>query len=639
MQPPSYPVFNSFPATGPQTSPVRVMSDRATAVKVTLAGSTFTARIEVSNATRPDTVPEHLFIPPADTFDSVGTVLAGDPPTDLMGPVRYIRIVLLDGTLTGGNIAESRTHGNTYGTPAEVRGQLDAMQQKLDSQLAANAQDMATLTQQVDAKLAGVQGAVTPEQLQAVQTTANKALTSQYLLSNYQTAADLMTATPPGTTATFDNQGNLTVTSTVKADTTNLLQGGGVYGILRGAATLTGPVLTIQPDADGQIHELMRVDNLMAWGDPAGGDGIRVDVTGKRKMSSALFTQMFGRAQSATGYGLNVVNENDAPAGDNSGSKDGFFASTFLTCAFDGGVKIRGGGDSLTFMGSTITGDKGLDVELNTDVTTLTEASQFMLFACNVTGDAGTIINKGTRTRVVGNNMELRHPGCLNYLGGMVQFKGTNATRNDTANGVSYTEEVQGGTIAWNYMGSGSERPCIELTNANLTHIMGNTLHMGSAAYAVQIHTAARNTIIWPNEWRTAADRQVNDEGVGTMGIWKPVLPLLIPGYAVHASDTAQYIKRPDAIHGAVFLTGRLTGLAKAGNTLFTLPAGFRPAAGRTVILPTIVQVGEVGSANWLTVTPDGKVSLGASVMDTAQTPAPVTADIVLAGSFEAPIV
>lgn len=127
MQPPSYPAFPVYPVTAPAVGPIRQVTDQATGVKVTLSGADFRARIEVSNASPDNGAPPHLFVPPETSWSAVATVIPGDPPTDLMAPCHYIRVVLEAGSLTGGNIAESRTHGNTYGTPQDVRQEARAL--------------------------------------------------------------------------------------------------------------------------------------------------------------------------------------------------------------------------------------------------------------------------------------------------------------------------------------------------------------------------------------------------------------------------------------------------------------------------------------------------------------------------------
>ncbi|MDO4263846.1 MAG: hypothetical protein Q4C67_06575, partial [Deinococcus sp.] len=57
---PSYPLLPAR-VVGPATTPPRVVSSQATGVKVTLSGPDFVVQVQVSNASAPDSTPEHLF--------------------------------------------------------------------------------------------------------------------------------------------------------------------------------------------------------------------------------------------------------------------------------------------------------------------------------------------------------------------------------------------------------------------------------------------------------------------------------------------------------------------------------------------------------------------------------------------------
>lgn len=155
---PSYPVMPAYPA-GPQVGPTRRVSDRATGIKVTLAGQGFTALVQISNATAPATVAEHLFQPAEGDWDTVATVYAGDPPQDIQGPVKYARVVLTSGILTGGNIAESTTHGNTYQGVGQANGDVQQMARAAAAEevQALSTQINASVQQQVQVQTASVQ--------------------------------------------------------------------------------------------------------------------------------------------------------------------------------------------------------------------------------------------------------------------------------------------------------------------------------------------------------------------------------------------------------------------------------------------------------------------------------------------------
>lgn len=103
----SYPVFPGFPVTGPQTSPPRFIDTTTGGVRVTLTGNTFTARIQISNAQPGPNQQPHLFTPPESAWETYSTVTAANPPASVSPPVRWVRVVLDSGTLTGGEVAES----------------------------------------------------------------------------------------------------------------------------------------------------------------------------------------------------------------------------------------------------------------------------------------------------------------------------------------------------------------------------------------------------------------------------------------------------------------------------------------------------------------------------------------------------
>jgi hypothetical protein len=154
----SYPAINLYPVTGPVIGPTRALNDQATGVKVTLSGPDFSARIQVSNAVSDGRKPDHLFVPEETSWDTVATLGPTDPPENISGPVRYCRVILDSGTLTGGNIAESKTQGGQYGTQADTR--------QIVSAAIVNKADTVDLQAQA-VKLDGVRAITTPAEFVA----------------------------------------------------------------------------------------------------------------------------------------------------------------------------------------------------------------------------------------------------------------------------------------------------------------------------------------------------------------------------------------------------------------------------------------------------------------------------------------
>lgn len=97
-----YPAFATFPAGPGTVGPTRIVDATARRVRVTLSG-TFSVRVQISNA-QSTTVPEHLFVPPEASWETVATLSAPDVPLDIQQPVRYVRPVVDSGSVTGGNI-------------------------------------------------------------------------------------------------------------------------------------------------------------------------------------------------------------------------------------------------------------------------------------------------------------------------------------------------------------------------------------------------------------------------------------------------------------------------------------------------------------------------------------------------------
>lgn len=100
-----------LPITGPVTSKAFPLEAASQGANITLGGTSFVVRVQVSNATNPGPGPDHLFVPPDTSFDTSKTLTASDPPQQIAGPIRFIRLILDSGTLTGANI-EQNTRGS-----------------------------------------------------------------------------------------------------------------------------------------------------------------------------------------------------------------------------------------------------------------------------------------------------------------------------------------------------------------------------------------------------------------------------------------------------------------------------------------------------------------------------------------------
>lgn len=106
-----YNLFPTYPVTGPATSQAFALSGSNSGAGISLGGTSFSARVQVSNAQNPGPLPDHLFVPPDGSFDTYTTLTAGNPPLTIPGPIRYIRLILDSGDLTGGNVVEQQDAG------------------------------------------------------------------------------------------------------------------------------------------------------------------------------------------------------------------------------------------------------------------------------------------------------------------------------------------------------------------------------------------------------------------------------------------------------------------------------------------------------------------------------------------------
>lgn len=100
-----YPAFPTYPATAGTVSPWRPIDATTQRVRVTLSG-TFTVQVEISNA-QARNVPEHLFLPLDSDAEIYDTTSSADLPVDIRAPVRWVRLRVLSGSVTGGNVDQT----------------------------------------------------------------------------------------------------------------------------------------------------------------------------------------------------------------------------------------------------------------------------------------------------------------------------------------------------------------------------------------------------------------------------------------------------------------------------------------------------------------------------------------------------
>lgn len=131
-----YEAFRAFPAVAGTVSPIRPVDVTTGHARVTLQGTGFSVRIQISNAQPGKGDQPHLFLPPDASFETFQAVTPDDPPTMIPAPVRWLRLIVDAGVITGGNIAESSRTG------AEINERLladIAQQQQANNQQTADA--------------------------------------------------------------------------------------------------------------------------------------------------------------------------------------------------------------------------------------------------------------------------------------------------------------------------------------------------------------------------------------------------------------------------------------------------------------------------------------------------------------------
>lgn len=106
-----YEAFRAFPAVAGTVSPIRPVDVTTGHARVTLQGTGFSVRIQISNAQPGRGDQPHLFVPPDASFETFKTVTPDDPPTMIPAPVRWLRLIVDAGVITGGNVAESSRTG------------------------------------------------------------------------------------------------------------------------------------------------------------------------------------------------------------------------------------------------------------------------------------------------------------------------------------------------------------------------------------------------------------------------------------------------------------------------------------------------------------------------------------------------
>lgn len=274
---------------------------------------------------------------------------------------------------------------------------------------------------------------------------------------------------------------------------------------------------------------------------------------------------------------------------------DGFFTSVIEDNWSFGGYYLDNVGDSVVLQRNTTTG-AGIGYYVNQ----LGTAANIAIRDGNCTCTGGALrVVKGSN--IIFDGMQVECPAAftgvdnaliaINHASSLVfNTKITNCSIN-TQDNVNY---------------------CVYVQNADLTIIDGCNLYCNPATGAhIYIDSGARNTVIGNNKYFNALtgaeiDPVITDNGTGTSGVWKDAT-ITLAGWS--SQNTANehplgFFKDRD---GSVQLRGRVAGAAiVGGETLFTLPVGFRPktkgyligtygaAGGANAVVIQIIPAGSV---------------------------------------------
>lgn len=246
---------------------------------------------------------------------------------------------------------------------------------------------------------------------------------------------------------------------------------------------------------------------------------------------------------------------------------DGFFTSVISDNWSFGGYYLGNVGDSVVLERNTTTG-AGVGYYVNQ----LSTAANVTIRDGNCTSAGGALqMVKGAN--LIFEGMQVECP---------VTFTGADnaaVSINRPSGGSIYNVKILNNNINT----QGNPLYCIYLKNAVGTIIDGNDLYCDPSTGAhIYLDTGAQDTVIGNNRYynrNTGAeiDPIIVNNGTGTRGVWVDAT-LTLSGWTnqntANEHPTGYFLDR----NGNVMLRGRVAGAATVGGeTLFTLPVGYRP--------------------------------------------------------------
>ncbi len=286
------------------------------------------------------------------------------------------------------------------------------------------------------------------------------------------------------------------------------------------------------------------------------------------------------------GKGINLTNPTNV---------DGFFTSSIQNCIVENGIYLQRSGDSVNITENVITGaNAGIDLSM------VSGAAQTVIEKNNITSAGGAIVlHSGNQVRIRNNQIEqsVAYTGSGNAC---IWVRGD-------------TSEVIATDIGSNNInGSGNVGFGVYVENALNTFIgEKNTIACTSGTSHIGVDASAVETIIGDsNDFFVdglVAAAKITDAGVQTYGP-----PVTVSSFSNGwvSYDTVNFpVRYSRNESGDVVVSGAVKdGTTTTATTIFTLPAGFRPATG-IYFSVTNNNAGAWGNANVL-VTPAGAVQI-----------------------------
>jgi hypothetical protein len=319
------------------------------------------------------------------------------------------------------------------------------------------------------------------------------------------------------------------------------------------------PIFTVSPPASTDSKN-WRISDFGVTNAGAATSVFKIDLDAANKYVSKLKLQRIV-SNTAVSTGRFVELTNTIP------NIDGLFTSVFEDNWSYGGYYLNNVGDSVVLNRNTTTG-AGVGYYVNQ----LSTAANIAIRDGNCTCTGGAL-QMVSGANLIFEGMQVECPSA---------FTGTDnaaVSINRPSGGSIYNTKILNNNINT----QGNPLYCIYVQNAVQTIIDGNELYCDPATGAhIYLNTGAIDTVIGNNKYYSSVtgaeiDPIIVNNGAGTSGVWVDAT-LTLAGWTNQNTANEHptgFFKTRD---GEIQLRGRVAGAAiTGGETLFTLPVGYRP--------------------------------------------------------------